>query len=144
MCRRPLFFQMLLSWLNAPDKLHHYTSKRILLSMSPYGGFFYIGKHNSLPLSMGPMLFNAVPKLAKNSISPESFKASLDEFLMTLPDTPPTPGYVTANNNSLLDWTATKSRALPKVPRSFLESIKSNQSNSLLQAWHRDELIIKQ
>ena len=66
--------------------------------------------------SMGPMLFNAVPKLVKSSISPESFKASLDDFLMTLPDTPPTPGYVAANNNSLLDWTATNDRALPEVP----------------------------
>ena len=66
--------------------------------------------------SMGPMLFNAVPKLVKSSISPESFKASLDDFLMTLPDTPPTPGYVAANNNSLLDWTATNGRALPEVP----------------------------
>ena len=37
--------------------------------------------------SMGLMLFNALPKLVKSSISPESFEASLDDFLMTLPDT---------------------------------------------------------
>ena len=66
--------------------------------------------------SMGPMLFNAVPKEVKSSSSPDSFKADLDDFLMTLPDTPPTPGYVAANNNSLLDWTATNGRALPEVP----------------------------
>ena len=73
--------------------------------------------------SMGPILFNAVPTLVKSSISPESFKAPLDDFLMTLPDTPrsPTPGYVAANNNSLLEWTAsTNGRALPlhkRTPR---------------------------
>ena len=39
----------------------------------------------------------------------------LDDFLMTLPDTPPTPGYIAANNNSLLDWIVTNSRALPEV-----------------------------
>ena len=81
--------------------------------------------------SMGPMLFNAVPKLVKSSISPESFKASLDDFLMTLPDTPPTPGYVAANNNSLLDSTATNGRALPEL-RTILESIQSIQSIILI------------
>ena len=63
--------------------------------------------------SMGPMLFNAIPKQVKSSSSPDTFKAALDDYLMTLPDTPPTPGYVAANNNSLLDWTTTNGRALP-------------------------------
>ena len=31
---------------------------------------------------------------------------------MSLPDTPPTPSYVAANNNSILDLTVTSSRAL--------------------------------
>ena len=31
---------------------------------------------------------------------------------MSLPDTTPMPSYVTANNNSILDWTVTSSRAL--------------------------------
>ena len=66
--------------------------------------------------SMGPMLFNAIPKQVKSSSSPDTFKAALDDYLMTLPDTPPTPGYVAANNNSLLDWTTTNGRALPEVP----------------------------
>ena len=50
------------------------------------------------------MTWVAVPNLVKSSISPESFKASLDDFLMTLPDTTPTPGYVAANNNSLFHY----------------------------------------
>ena len=56
--------------------------------------------------SIGPRLFNALPRFKK---------AVLDDFLMTLPDTPPTPGYIAANNNSLLDWIVTNSRALPEV-----------------------------
>lgn len=44
----------------------------------------------------------------------DSFKAALDDYLMTLPDTAPNPGYVAANNNNnLLDWIITNSRALP-------------------------------
>ena len=41
-------------------------------------------------------------------------KKILDEYIMSLPDTPPTPSYVAANNNSILDWTVTSSRALPE------------------------------
>ena len=61
---------------------------------------------------------------------PESFEASLDDFLMTLPDTPPTPGYVAANNNtnSLLDWTETNGRTLPEVPSWGLSSNQSKVS----------------
>ena len=35
-------------------------------------------------------------------------------YIMSLSDTPPTPSYVAANNNSILDWTVTSSRALPE------------------------------
>ena len=54
--------------------------------------------------------------------------ASLGDFMMTLPDTPPTPGYVPANYNSLLDWTATHGRALPVVPSWGLSSNQSKVS----------------
>ena len=72
-------------------------------------------RHHSFS-SMGPMLFNIVPRVVKESSSPDSFKATLDDFITTLPDTPPTPGYVAANSNSLLDWAKVKSRALPEAP----------------------------
>ena len=65
--------------------------------------------------SIGPRLFNALPRFIKESSTLDSFKGVLDDFLMTLPDTPPTPGYIAANNNSLLDWIVTNSRALPEV-----------------------------
>ena len=45
---------------------------------------------------------------------PDSFKKKLDDYIMSLPDTPPTPSCVAANNNSILDWTVTSSRALPE------------------------------
>jgi len=34
----------------------------------------------------------------------ETFKVKLGGFLATYPDTPPVPGYTSANRNSLLDW----------------------------------------
>ena len=34
------------------------------------------------------------------------FKSNLDQFLKLFPDTPPTPGYIAANGNSLVDWVA--------------------------------------
>ena len=48
-------------------------------------------------------LFNALPRFIKESSSLESFKVVLDDLSMTLPDTFPTPGYIEANNNTLLD-----------------------------------------
>ena len=38
------------------------------------------------------------------------FKAELDRFLQTIPDTPPTPGYTGANSNSLVEWASSKSQ----------------------------------
>ena len=46
---------------------------------------------------------------------PDSFEKILDEYIMiSIPDTHPTASYVAANNNSILDWTVTSSRALPE------------------------------
>jgi len=44
-----------------------------------------------------------------------AFKASLDEYLINIPDTPPTPGYTSANSSSLLDWVNTNGRASQEV-----------------------------
>ena len=55
---------------------------------------------------MGPRLFNLLPKDLKNLDSLPLFKSSLDTFLKSFPDTPPTPGYVAANGNSVIDWVA--------------------------------------
>ena len=54
----------------------------------------------------GPRLFNLLPKELKLLDTPSIFKVQLDKFLKKFPDTPPTPGYVAANSNSLLDWAA--------------------------------------
>ena len=64
-------------------------------------------KFNSFS-SIGPRLFNTLPQYVKESGSFLSFKLSLDKFLSSLPDEPPTPGYVTSNNNSILDWATWK------------------------------------
>ena len=54
----------------------------------------------------GPRLFNLLPKELKETKSLPLFKSKLDQLLKQFPDTPPTPGYVAVNNNSLLDWAA--------------------------------------
>ena len=56
--------------------------------------------------SIGPALFNIIPKTIKEKGTLNSFKSGLDKFLQTIPDTPPLSGYPTLNGNSILDWAA--------------------------------------
>ena len=58
--------------------------------------------------SVAPALFNAVPAHIKSIPTLTSFKAALDKWLKSFPDTPPTPGYLGVNKNSLLEWTSSK------------------------------------
>ena len=59
--------------------------------------------------STASALYNAVPKHVKSIPTLIQFKAELDRFLQTIPDTPPTPGYTGANRNSLVEWVSSKS-----------------------------------
>ena len=52
----------------------------------------------------GPQLWNIVPKDIKAANSLNSFKEKLDMFLFRVPDRPPVCGYITQNNNSLIEW----------------------------------------
>ena len=52
----------------------------------------------------GPQLWNLLPKHIKEIDSLNNFKANLDKFLCRVPDRPPVAGYMTQNNNSLLEW----------------------------------------
>ena len=54
--------------------------------------------------STASALFNTVPADIKSITSLTMFKSALDKFLHTFPDTPPTPGYIGQNRNSLLEW----------------------------------------
>ena len=54
--------------------------------------------------STASALFNTVPAEIKSISSLTMFKSALDKFLHTFPDTPPTPGYIGQNRNSLLEW----------------------------------------
>ena len=54
--------------------------------------------------SIGPALFNCIPKSVKNKETLISFKSALDKWLKLLPDEPPISGYVTQNGNSVLEW----------------------------------------
>ena len=56
--------------------------------------------------SIGPALFNILPKKLKRKTTLNTFKKNLDKFIKEFPDRPPCPGYQCANNNSLLSWAA--------------------------------------
>ena len=58
--------------------------------------------------SIGPALFNTIPKATKEKESLSSFKSSLDKYLQSIPDKPPTPGYPFLNGNSLLEWSGSR------------------------------------
>ena len=49
-------------------------------------------------------LWNLLPKTDNTATSLDQCKAALGKFLKEIPDTPPVPGYTSANRNSLLDW----------------------------------------
>ena len=68
-------------------------------------------QYNEIPfLLIYSALYNAVPPDIKSIPTLEKFKAALDSFLHSVPDTPPTPGYTGANGNSLLEWAGSKSQ----------------------------------
>ena len=53
---------------------------------------------------MGPKLWNSIPYHLNSIQDMELFKVRLNEFLKSVPDTPPVRGYSPANSNSLLCW----------------------------------------
>ena len=53
---------------------------------------------------LGPKLWNCIPPETTRIMKLTSFKTSLGKFLQQLPDTPPTPGYTSVNNNSILSY----------------------------------------
>ena len=93
----------------------HYSSRRGILARIPplirnssqkvktlYDSSFAVS---------GPKLWNLIPKSVKECVSLTVFKSSLDHFHKDFPDRPPVAGYIVQNDNSLLDWSNT--RTLP-------------------------------
>ena len=60
---------------------------------------------------IGPRLWNTLPSSITTIDNQKRFKDRLTAFLLTFPDTPPTKGYITTNNNSLLEWSQNKAEA---------------------------------
>ena len=54
--------------------------------------------------STASALYNVVPPHIKSLNTLTKFKSALDAFLKSFPDTPPTPGYIGQNSNSMLEW----------------------------------------
>ena len=58
-------------------------------------------KYDSSFAVIGPKLWNALPKELTLISSDQTFKSQLTHLLVKLEDSPPTPGYVSAHDNSL-------------------------------------------
>ena len=60
---------------------------------------------NSFKIKAGKLYGTCCQTLSTPSPSSlDQFKIALGKFLKKFPDTPPVPGYTSANRNSLLDW----------------------------------------
>ena len=53
---------------------------------------------------VGPRLWNCIPAETTRKTTLATFKSSLGRYLKTIPDMPPTPGYTSVNNNSILSY----------------------------------------
>ena len=61
---------------------------------------------------LGPRLWNTLPKHLSVITSQQKFKDESTRYVSSIPDLPPTRGYSSPNNNSLLDWNKNKAVSL--------------------------------
>ena len=96
---------------NSVNISFQHSPRRGVTCLRPLGGSKYKSvntmRFHSFA-SVASALYNAVPHDIKSIPTLPKFKAALDRFLHTVPDTPPTPGYTGANGNSILEWAASK------------------------------------
>ena len=94
--------------INAPFNT---SDRRGVTSVRPRGKSRFASVNTLLYNSFssnGPALFNLVPPHIKSIENLDSFKLSLDKWLKSFPDTPPTPNYVAVNRNSIKEWVTSK------------------------------------
>ena len=98
---------------NSVNLVFQHSERRGVTCVRPLGSSKY-SSINTMRFhsfsSTASALYNAVPKNVKSIPTLIQFKAELDRFLQTIPDTPPTPGYTGANRNSLVEWASSKSQ----------------------------------
>ena len=96
---------------NSVNISFQHSQRRGVTCLRPLGGSKYKSintmRFHSFP-SVASALYNVVPHDIKSIPTLPKFKAALDRFLHTVPDTPPTPGYTGANGNSILEWAVSK------------------------------------
>ena len=71
-------------------------------------------------------LWNLLPAKVNSQTALEPFKVALGIFLKSFPDTPPTDGYTSATNNSLLEWNLQKNRH-----QEYMEDVR----DTVVQKW---------
>ena len=98
---------------NSVNISFQHSERRGVTCLRPLGSSKYSSintmRFHSFP-STASALYNVVPSYIKSIPTLAIFKAALDRFLQSVPDTPPTPGYTGMNGNSLLEWDTTRSR----------------------------------
>ena len=93
---------------NAPSR-HGITAK--IPSLSKCSSQHNQTLYDSSFAVLGPKLWNYLPSHLPAIADLVGFKQKLTIFLLSFPDNPPVGGYVTVNNNSLLDWCTNKAEA---------------------------------
>ena len=98
---------------NSVNIVFQHSERRGVTCLRPLGKSKYSGintmRHNSFS-SSASALFNVLPKDIKSIKTLNEFKAALDCYIQSFPDTPPTPGYTAANGNSLVEWAGSSSQ----------------------------------
>ena len=64
--------------------------------------------HSTSFACVGPKLWNLLPKHLNTSTSLNILKSNLAKFINKFPDEPPTKGYISRCNNSLVAWAQRK------------------------------------
>ena len=98
---------------NSINIVFQHSPRRGVMCLRPLGKSKFSGintmRFNSFSSSASAM-YNILPKEIKSIPTLNEFKAALDSFIQSFPDTPPTPGYIAANGNSLVEWAGSSSQ----------------------------------
>ena len=98
---------------NSINIVFQHSPRRVVMCLRPLGKSKFSGINTmrfNFFTSSASAMYNILPKDIKSIPTLNEFKAALDSFIQSFPDTPPTPGYIAANGNSLVEWAGSSSQ----------------------------------